>query len=73
MEGFIETVANKRLAERLARAIQGRGPFGRFKDVLLDYPVERERWFAFRDARQRERVLEWLECEGVEPVTGKGE
>jgi hypothetical protein len=73
METFIETVTNERLAERLARAIRGRGAFRYFKDVLLDFPKERERWFAFRDARQRERVLEWLESEGFEPITGEGE
>lgn len=72
MEAFVETVANERLAERLARAIEGRGAFRRFKDVLVDYPVERQRWFAFRDARQRERVLEWLESEGVEPDSTAG-
>jgi hypothetical protein len=73
MEAFIETVANERLAGRLARGIQGRGAFRYFKDVLLDFPKERERWFAFRDARQRQRVLEWLESEGVELVTGGNE
>ena len=73
MEAFIESVTNERLAERLARAIQGRGAFRYFKDVLLDFPKERERWFAFRDARQRQRVLEWLESEGVELVTGGNE
>ncbi len=73
MEAFIETVASERLAERLARAIQGRGAFRRFKDTLLDDPRERERWFAFREARQRERVLEWLESEDIEPVDEAGE
>ena len=66
MAAFIETVANARLRDRLSRAIQGRGAFRRFKDALLDYPQERERWFAFRDARQRERTLEWLASEGID-------
>ena len=66
LEAFIETVTHERLAERLSRAIQGRGAFRYFKDVLLDFPDERERWFAFRDSRQRERVLEWLKSEGIE-------
>jgi hypothetical protein len=72
MVGFIETVTNKRLAEHLERAIEGRGAFRRFKDVLLDYPSERERWFAFKDARQRERILEWLESLGIEPEAEAG-
>jgi Uncharacterised protein family (UPF0158) len=66
MEAFIETVINQRLADRLGRAIQGRGAFRAFKDVLLDQAGERERWFAFRDARQRARVLEWLADEEIE-------
>jgi hypothetical protein len=47
MEEFIDTVANQRFQAQLAHAIQGRGAFRRFKDTLLSYPGERERWFAF--------------------------
>ncbi|MFP4038026.1 MAG: UPF0158 family protein [Desulfobacteraceae bacterium] len=61
MEDFIETVEDEHLAELLEVAIDGRGAFRRFKDVLLNYPEERERWFRFKDERMRERVLEWLE------------
>lgn len=57
-----------RLANRLERAISGRGAFRYFKDVLLDHPRERERWFAFTDQRLRERVLEWLADEEIEIV-----
>jgi len=67
MEAFIATVRDRRLQERLWRAISGRGAFRYFKDVLAEHPRERERWFAFSDARERERVLEWLESEGIEP------
>jgi hypothetical protein len=38
MESFIATVANDRLADRLYRAIRGRGAFRYFKDVLDDHP-----------------------------------
>ena len=68
MEDFIATVANLRLQERLYRAIGGHGAFRYFENVLLDYPKERERWFAYRDERIRERVLEWLEAEEIEPI-----
>jgi hypothetical protein len=50
MEAFIATVRSPRLQERLERAISGRGAFRYFKDVLLDYPAERERWFQFKPA-----------------------
>jgi hypothetical protein len=69
MEAFIETVTSPRLQDRLRTAIQGRGAFRRFKDVLIDLPAERERWFAFKNARVRERVLAWLASEGIEPIT----
>lgn len=68
MEEFILTVTDERLQARLWQAIDGRRPFRRFKDVLADYPRERERWFDFEDDRIRERVIEWLENEGIELV-----
>lgn len=68
MEDFIHTVRDERLQNRLWRAIKGRGAFRYFKDVLLDYPRERERWFKFRDDRTRQRALDWLESVGIEPI-----
>jgi len=61
MEAFINTVHNPHLKEHLERAINRRGPFRNFKDVLLDYPSERERWFQFKRERLQSRILEWLE------------
>ncbi len=72
MEAFIETVQSARVQEVLTVAIDGRGAFGRFKNALLRYPDERERWFAFKQDRVRERVLEWLADEGIEAVEGPG-
>ena len=68
MEAFIDTVSDRRLRERLWRAIEGRGAFRRFKDVLAGDFRERKRWFAFRDERVDRRVREWLESEGIEPM-----
>jgi len=73
MAEFTETVRNARLRDRLEVALDGRGAFRRFKNVLLDHPAERERWFAFRDARVREAVREWLTGEGIEPTTAPRE
>ena len=58
MERFIATIGDQQFQDRLWWAIRGRGAFRRFKDALADAPGEQERWFAFRDARLRERVLE---------------
>ena len=68
MEAFIETVPRQHLQELLQVAIQGKGAFRRFKDVLGAYPQERERWFQFHDERLRQRVLDWLEREDITPI-----
>ena len=60
MQDFIATVKDKHLAALLEVAINGKGAFRRFKDVLLNYPKEMERWFQFKDDRIQERALEWL-------------
>ena len=60
MVDFIATVKDEHLVELLEVAINGKGAFRRFKDVLLNYPAERERWFQFKDDRMEERALEWL-------------
>lgn len=65
MQFFIDTVRNPRLRERLERAISGQGAFRYFKDVLLDYPAERERWFRFKQGRLQQRIFEWLEEHGI--------
>jgi len=61
MVDFIATVEDEYLTELLEVAVNGKGAFRRFKDVLLNYPEERERWFQFKDERMEERALEWLE------------
>ena len=68
MERFIETVQSERLQNRLWRAIEGRGAFRRFRDMLSEHDTERQRWFDFRDRRLAERVTDWLEVKGIEPI-----
>lgn len=65
MVDFIATVTDGHLAELLEVAVDGKGAFRRFKDVLLNYPEERGRWFRFKDDRTLERALEWLGDIGV--------
>ncbi|HOG45137.1 MAG TPA: UPF0158 family protein [Anaerolineae bacterium] len=68
MADFVGTVTDERLRRRLLLAIEGSHPFRRFKDVLAGERRTRDRWFEFQDARARQRVLEWLADEGIEPV-----
>lgn len=65
MEDFITTVEDEHLAELLEVAINGKGAFRRFKDALLRYPEERERWFRFKDEQMQKRALEWLDDIGI--------
>lgn len=68
MERFIATVEELDLRHRLMASIDGKGAFRRFKDVLMGYPVERERWFAFRSERLKACMEAWLQAHGIEPV-----
>lgn len=68
MVEFTNTVKNRPLREKLNIALDGKGAFRRFKNVLSDYPDEEKRWFAFKDKRMREEVIEWLNDLGIEPT-----
>jgi hypothetical protein len=67
MERFVSHVTDEPLKERLIIAIDGKGAFRRFKDVLLNYPVERERWFTYRSDLLHWHMQKWLEKEQLEP------
>lgn len=56
------------LKEKLWIALNGRGAFRRFKDVLLNYAEKREKWFSFKDERLKKRVMEWLEENEIELI-----
>ncbi len=73
MEEFTGTVGDARLRDRLEVALDGRGAFRRFKNVLLDFLAERERWFAFRAERLRAAAREWLAEQGIERMTSAQE
>lgn len=66
MEDFTETITDDNLKEKLYIALNGKGCFRRFKDVLLNYPNENEKWFQFKESKTRERIKDWLEQENIE-------
>lgn len=68
MELFIEDLGDEAFADRLARAIAGRGAFRRFKEQLSERPELMTRWHAFSNDRQRGRARNWLVTEGFTPV-----
>lgn len=68
MERFIATVPDDARRGRLAVAIDGRGAFRRFKDVLDRWPDEGDRWRVYSDERRRGRARAWLADAGYRAV-----
>ena len=68
MEKFVGSVSDEPLRERLIISIDGKGAFRRFKDVLLAYPAERERWFSYRAELLHWHIQQWLEQHDIKAV-----
>jgi len=68
MERFVGSVVDEPLRERLIISIDGKGAFRRFKDVLLAYPAERERWFTYRADLLHWHIQNWLESHDIHPT-----
>jgi hypothetical protein len=68
MERFIPMVEEGELSDKLTHAIDGKGAFRRFKDVLMSHGPERERWFAFRSERLRVFMEAWLAAHALNPI-----
>lgn len=68
MEEFIPTLEDPRLKKELAKAIQGKGAFRRFKDALAGHEPEQGRWFAFRSDRLAPFIHAWLDDHALNPV-----
>lgn len=66
MSEFAEAVTDSRLQELLFNALRSKHPFRRFKDTLLDFPQERERWFEYESKRRREYIERWARNEHIE-------
>jgi hypothetical protein len=68
MEKFVGSVSDEPLRERLIISIDGKGAFRRFKDVLLAYPAERERWFSYRADLLHWHIQNWLAEHLIQPT-----
>jgi hypothetical protein len=68
MEKFVGSVSDEALRERLIISIDGKGAFRRFKDVLLAYPAERERWFSYRAELLHWHIQQWLEQHDIQAI-----
>jgi hypothetical protein len=65
MSDFVDTLPEGKVSRELARALQQRHPFRRFKDVLLDYPTVQEDWFRFHEQAFMRIIQAWLDDHGV--------
>ena len=61
MADFAERASDDQARRRLARAIEGKGVFRRFKDALhQEHPHLLPAWHAFRETRAQRRAVDWL-------------
>ena len=67
MEQFVALLEHDELRDQLMVAIDGKGAFRRFKDVLVGYPVEREQWFNYRGELLHHYINKWLETKEIDP------
>ena len=59
MQRFCMQVADERVRERLLRAIEGSGAFGRFKGLVRQVD-QLDAWHAYREAAYEEIAVQWL-------------
>lgn len=64
MRDFTGFVTDDGLRERLRRAIDGKGAFGRFRTVLHEHPRVEEAWQEYKRFRRENRVHDHLAFEG---------
>lgn len=67
MEEFIEEMEDSPLREKLLIAVDGKGAFRRFKDVLMDDAEQRENWFEMRSKKLQVHITEWLAAKSLKP------
>ncbi|MEV5571811.1 UPF0158 family protein [Spirillospora sp. NPDC052269] len=68
MRDFADSVTDAGLQARLLRALEARGSFRRFRDVLHDFPEQLTHWSLFSGERELGRARLWLAREGYRAV-----
>ena len=68
MEEFIWTLKGDR-ADKLEHAIQGRGAFRRFKDMVDRMGISQQ-WYDFQAEYYRKLAIEWCQEHGLEYIEG---
>ena len=65
LDEFIKSIEDGDIRDRMEAAINGKGAFRRFKDILLTLPDERRRWFEYRDKMMQMYTAEFLRQSGI--------
>ena len=68
IQNLIATVTDSRLAQRLVDAIDGRGAFRRFYNIIDSDPAEHTRWQRYSDDARLGRARGWLADHGYQPI-----
>ena len=68
MNAFIETIEDPTLKKKLSDALNGKGAFRKFKDILIHYPKERKRWHGFNAKSMKMEISDWLNSIGIVSV-----
>lgn len=66
---FIDTVADPALKTDLHNALDGKGAFRSFKDVLVRHPKERKRWHTHNAKTMKKEISEWLRSLGTDSLS----
>jgi hypothetical protein len=69
MERFVAGIEDNEIAAPLARALDGRGAFRRFRKQLTRWPDLHDSWNAYSAERHRGRARAWLATAGYTAVT----
>ena len=70
MVAFAMAVGDRRIADLLQRALEGRGAFRRFRDTLHEFVELDEPWRTYAQARAETRAIDWLAEEGHVDLAG---
>jgi hypothetical protein len=65
MNDFIDMVEDLTLKKELSEALNGKGAFRKFKDILIGVPRERKRWHGYNAKAMKKEITEWLKTLGI--------
>ena len=68
MVKFTEELDDLTVSEKLFDALDGKGAFRRFKNVISRYTEIKEQWYRYKLEVEKQEVREWLWSIGIEPV-----